>query len=171
MQQLLKQAIEQRVVVVVGPSGCGKSSLVEAGLVPALRQRTAPSPLRVAVAKLSPDGAAGLLSSLATTVGAGIDEQVGPRALPDAIAAACAASAPGGLLLFIDQVEEVFLLPDAMQRRMFLAALATVAASPPPNLYLLLSLRSSFLSPSTLSRAHLPSLSRSMLSIHLPTWT
>lgn len=145
VQQLLKQTLEQRIVVVVGPSGCGKSSLVEAGLIPALRQRAAPAALRVGVARISPDGA-GLVSSLMAAVGAELDGRDSPRALPEAIRAACRASPPGELLLFVDQVEEVFLLPDAEQRRLFIEALEELGASPPPNLYLLLSLRSSFLS-------------------------
>jgi MinD-like ATPase involved in chromosome partitioning or flagellar assembly len=145
VQRLLKQALEQRWVVVVGPSGCGKSSLVEAGLIPALRQRIAPSTLRVVVAKLGPD-AAGLLSSLVATVRGDVGGAGGPRSLLEATRAACAASAPGELLLFVDQLEEVFLLPDAEQRRLFLGALGELAASPPPNFCLLLSLRSSFLS-------------------------
>jgi len=146
VQRLLKQALEQRTVVVVGPSGCGKSSLVEAGLVPALRQRTMPNTLRVVVAKLSPDADGGLLSSLAAAVGAGSEGRGDPEALLGAIRAACVASAPGELLLFVDQLDELFLLPDAAQRRLFLEALAALAASPPPNLFLLLALRSSFLS-------------------------
>ena len=36
-KRLLEAVLAQRLTVVVGPSGCGKSSLIEAGLIPALR--------------------------------------------------------------------------------------------------------------------------------------
>jgi len=109
---LERLATADGLVIVVGASGSGKSSLLRAGLIPAVRAgRFAPvsgDPGPWAIVLMTP----------------------GERPM-DALAAALteAGSGEGGLLIIIDQFEELFAAcRDEAQRRAFLAALDDLAA-------------------------------------------
>ena len=146
LDRLQAKVQEQALTVVLGPSGAGKSSLVQAGLLPRLRKeaerswhileplRPGPSPLErlaqwtqsLAGGEIS--GAPGASSPLAQRV------------------QAWAAAHPGdGLLLVVDQLEELFTLCHQPQdRESFLAQLLDALRAAPAQLRLVLTLRSDF---------------------------
>ncbi|MCK2241712.1 MULTISPECIES: trypsin-like peptidase domain-containing protein [unclassified Crossiella] len=142
--QVLDVVAAQPVVVVAGPSGSGKSSLVRAGVVPGVRRRgmdvvlfrvLAGDPLTAfALALLGPD--AGLAA--AEELGKRLDSP--EKALPWLLERA----GPGGLLIGIDQFEEI---PPEQARELFAALFNLVSAAPrqrdgSPTLVLVLTLRS-----------------------------
>lgn len=92
LQQHLRK---QRFVLVVGPSGSGKSSLVQAGLLP----------------KLGPELPAQVLRPGATPQ-ASLDQALRSQPVTDT-------PAPPRLLLFIDQLEELFTRHDRATQRSF----------------------------------------------------
>ncbi len=87
----------ERFVAVVGPSGCGKTSLVRAGLVPRLRRSG------WVVVTLVP-GERPLAALRAALVEVAVDQVEGTD--PLSMISAVARSAPGPLLLLVDQFEE-----------------------------------------------------------------
>jgi WD40 repeat protein len=119
-QRLLEAVLAQRLTVVVGPSSCGKSSLVEAGLIPALRaqdvtvlpsQRPGREPLAA-------------LEALTRALGAEPTPQE-PVAAWQAAVAAHARTHPGQpWVVIIDQLEELQHAP-AHDQDAFLGALAS----------------------------------------------
>ncbi|MFI7673513.1 helix-turn-helix domain-containing protein [Actinophytocola sp. NPDC049390] len=111
-------------VVVVGPSGSGKSSLLRAGLIPALCGRESPVP----------------------DVHVWRPVLFTPGAHPRTELARRLAAAPddSGLLVVVDQLEELFILcPDPRARRAFLAELTALRQGPRAVL-LVLGLRADF---------------------------
>ncbi|MCB5169686.1 helix-turn-helix domain-containing protein [Streptomyces bambusae] len=119
-------------LAVVASSGAGKSSLLRAGLVPALRRA---GTRRVVICTPTADPLAELLEAVAALTG-----ETG--ALPTAAAladrpgllvpAVRTARGTDGLVLVIDQFEEVFTLcRDEPQRRAYVAALAALCAGGP----------------------------------------
>ncbi|MYM25835.1 AAA family ATPase [Duganella sp. FT135W] len=135
-------------VLVLGPSGAGKTSLVQAGLIPALKSGAAPAESGIAIsAHVQLDcadmGQSGLLETLASVL---LDAEIGERLLFENSSAAALAQRLAHdlpllieqlqrqlpaiqLLLFIDRFEAVFRLPhitDA-ERAVFISVLDQLA--------------------------------------------
>jgi DNA-binding winged helix-turn-helix (wHTH) protein len=137
-------------VLVLGPSGAGKTSLVQAGLIPALKAGAAPAEAGLAIsAHLQLDcadmGQAGLLDTLASVL---LDAEFDGRQLFDntsavALAQRLAQDLPGvieqlqkqmpaiQLMVFIDRFEAVFRLPHVgeQERAVFINVLDQLARS------------------------------------------
>ena len=135
-------------VLVLGPSGAGKTSLVQAGLIPALKAGAAPAESGLAIAShLQLDcadmGQAGLLDTLASVL---LDAELDGRLLFDntsavALARRMAQDLPGliaqlqaqlpaiRLMLFIDRFEAIFRLPHIgeQERAVFIHVLDQLA--------------------------------------------
>jgi WD40 repeat protein len=134
--------LANRLITVVGPSGAGKSSLVQAGVVPRLRQRrggwiVVPSvvpgdrPLRSLARCLAAAGSAHPADQL--RVARFADELRTAHHRP---------SAP--VLVIVDQAEELITLAGPAQRDAFLDLLAG-ALEADPRLWIIMILRSEFL--------------------------
>ncbi|TQE25727.1 helix-turn-helix domain-containing protein [Streptomyces ipomoeae] len=136
-------------LLLVAPSGAGKSSLLNAGLVPALRRGDFPMPGadRWPIVVLTPTSRPldELLERTAKAVGGdlgvGVEEvRERPYALLDAVRAMAdePPTAPGDRVpppprpvLIVDQFEELFTLcSDEAERRAFVRVLSTLATSP-----------------------------------------
>jgi DNA-binding winged helix-turn-helix (wHTH) protein len=137
-------------VLVLGPSGAGKTSLVQAGLIPALKAGAAPADSGIAIsAHVQLDcadmGQSGLLETLASVL---LDAEIGDQLLFENTSAAALAQRlandlPGlieqlqkqlptiQLLLFIDRFEAVFRLPHIsdVERAVFINVLDQLARS------------------------------------------
>ncbi|HSZ28505.1 MAG TPA: AAA family ATPase, partial [Pseudonocardiaceae bacterium] len=143
--RLAEQLPSAGTLVVIGPSGSGKSSLLRAGLIPALEvglptipgSRDWPQvvltpgahPIATLASRLAPlagDTVAILRARLAA-------DPAGLSAVANAVVSrhACGDNTPGRrLVLVVDQFEEIFTsCEDAQERRAFLDALSTAAAS------------------------------------------
>nr|WP_154367791.1 winged helix-turn-helix domain-containing protein [Duganella alba] len=150
-------------VLVLGPSGAGKTSLVQAGLIPALKAGAAPADSGIAISThvqldCADMGQAGLLETLASVL---LDAEIGGRLLFENTSAAALAQRMGNdlpglieqlqaqlpaiqLLLFIDRFEAVFRLPhisDA-ERAVFINVLDQLARS--GSMQLVLACRNDF---------------------------
>ncbi|HEU5055167.1 MAG TPA: serine/threonine-protein kinase, partial [Kofleriaceae bacterium] len=130
----------QPLLTVVGPSGAGKSSFVHAGVLPllpdgwtSLALRPGPAPMVSLLARLD---------ALEIDTGAtGHD----PARLADALRARASAD-DGCLVLFVDQLEELFTLcADADQRARFAELLVLAARSPDDPVRVVLTVRDDFL--------------------------
>jgi WD40 repeat protein len=133
--ELLDRLDRDRVLFVVGPSGSGKSSVVRAGLIPAVRAGGVADSARWPVALFSPraEPTAELsyqlrrIADAAAPPGGGSGEPssvlrpVEARRLADSI---CASS--GGLLMVIDQFEELFTLNRRPDQEAFIEMLAAL---------------------------------------------
>ena len=150
-------------VLVLGPSGAGKTSLVQAGLVPALKAGAAPADAGLAInAHVQLDcadmGQAGLLETLASVL---LDAEIGDRLLFEntsavALAQRLSQDLPGvieqlqkqmpaiQLLVFIDRFEAVFRLPhiSEQERIAFINVLDQLARS--GSVLLILACRNDF---------------------------
>ena len=137
-------------VLVLGPSGAGKTSLVQAGLIPALKAGAAPAESGIAIsAHVQLDCAdmdqSGLLETLSSVL---MDAEIGDKLLFENTSAAALAQRmtndlPGlieqlqkqlptiQLLLFIDRFEAVFRLPHIsdVERAVFINILDQLARS------------------------------------------
>jgi WD40 repeat protein/DNA-binding SARP family transcriptional activator len=121
--ELVARVVGASVLAVIGPSGSGKSSLVRAGLLPALRDGLVPGADRWAQVIMTPGPHPGreLVRRLVGRETDGVDAATLSDAVDDARAAL---PAGGGLVLFVDQFEEVFTAcRDAAEREAFLDAL------------------------------------------------
>lgn len=141
--ELSQRLREQRFMAVVGPSGAGKSSLVAAGLVPALRQAgyfvTTMTPGADPFGQLT-----GALHKLASAGTVGFSEYLEGSA--DGLSHVTADLLPpdtAGLLLVIDQFEELFVRPAPEARRAFLEMLVSAVDSDVP-LRVVVTLRADF---------------------------
>lgn len=124
-------------VMVVGPSGSGKSSLLRAGVIPALRAGGVDLPF-VPVLLLTPgtDPVSALAEQLAAVTGTPVDEVVaGLRGDPYKLVEYARRAAGGaGLVVVVDQLEELFTeCRDADERQVFISALAAAATDPDGN--------------------------------------
>jgi DNA-binding winged helix-turn-helix (wHTH) protein/tetratricopeptide (TPR) repeat protein len=137
-------------VLVLGPSGAGKTSLVQAGLIPALKAGAAPADSGIAIsAHVQLDcadmGQSGLLETLASVL---LDAEINDRLLFENTSAAALAQRLAHdlpvlsehlqqrlpsiqLLLFIDRFEAVFRLPHItdVERAVFINVLDQLARS------------------------------------------
>jgi WD40 repeat protein len=131
---LVDRLDHDRVLFVVGPSGCGKSSVVRAGLIPAIGSGAVAGSDRWSIALFSPRSTptAELSYQLqriadAAPRGGGHDEPLavlGPaeaRRLTDSIA-----GRNGGLLMVIDQFEELFALNQRRDQEAFIDMLGAL---------------------------------------------
>ncbi|CAM2010037.1 nSTAND1 domain-containing NTPase [Acanthopleuribacter pedis] len=155
-----REAVTQRIVAylskhpmmgVLGPSGSGKSSVVQAGVVPALRRIGG----KVVLLKPGRRPVESLAFAVADALG-GTDRQTlggelaaalprQPQALHAAMADACGEETPH-LYLVIDQFEEVFTLAEDMEAaKAFIAALVFALEHPRRCCSLVLTMRSDFL--------------------------
>jgi basic membrane lipoprotein Med (substrate-binding protein (PBP1-ABC) superfamily)/DNA-binding SARP family transcriptional activator len=140
---------DARLTAVVGPSGSGKSSLVQAGLIPALRNperrdvnwviavmRPGAYPfteLEASLGRAVADPSARSMSALWDDDSELLRAVL--RVLPDDASR---------LLLVIDQFEELFALVDDEQRERFLGSLITLASDPRGRTRVLVTLRADF---------------------------
>jgi DNA-binding CsgD family transcriptional regulator/ABC-type sugar transport system substrate-binding protein len=149
--QLLESLGQSAFLAVVGPSGSGKSSLVNAGLIPALRRGELPDSADWLVAEMLPGShpldeleiallrlADGRQTSLMEHLRR--DERGLLRAvrliLPDA---------PQNLLLVIDQFEELFaLVSSARERNLFMNLIHAVVTDPRSPVRVVITLRADF---------------------------
>jgi energy-coupling factor transporter ATP-binding protein EcfA2 len=131
-----------RLVAVVGPSGAGKSSLVQAGVVPQLRQRRSgwivmppvvpgDHPLRSLAASLAAAGS-----------GRFTDDVQAPRLVDELRTGQGRPRAP--VLVIVDQAEELITLSGEAERDAFLGLLAS-ALDTDPLLWIIMIMRSEFL--------------------------
>ena len=150
--RLAEPGDEARFLAVVGPSGSGKSSVVNAGLIPALRRGgvagstawivTHMMPgmhpleeLEAALTRFSPAPPPGLVEQLRQ------DERGLARALPRLLPA----DPHNELLLVIDQFEEVFTLVESEAVRVhFLGSLLAALSDPHSRLRLVITLRADY---------------------------
>ena len=149
VSELLQILRSEPAVGVVGDSGSGKTSLLQAGLVYAVRQGGLAGLDRWRVVSLRPGyhPAQALLAALCPGAAA--------PATPSGLAAALRADGRPLLVIF-DQFEEVFTLaPDPVEARLMTRALADLAAERPDRFRLVIGMRSEFLGQS----AGLPGLS------------
>jgi len=155
VDQLVQVVVSQvqaacAMVLVLGPSGAGKTSLVQAGLIPALKAGAAPADAGLAIAAhvqldCADMGQAGLLETLASVL---LDAEIGDRLLFEntsavALAQRLAHDLPGVIeqlqkqlstiqvLVFIDRFEAVFRLPHIgeQERAAFINVLDQLARS------------------------------------------
>lgn len=124
--ELVELLRDARLLAIVGPSGSGKSSLVQAGLLPAVRAGAIPASEAWSILPPMVPGSAPL-TTLQRTLAAGPE-------------------APGEpLLLLVDQFEETFTLcSDETQRAAFLDRLVELASSPGAPHRVVLTMRSDF---------------------------
>jgi WD40 repeat protein len=127
-------AAGERELYLIGPSGSGKSSLITAGVLPRLAAR--PGAPELIVRTMRPGDAP--LRRLGECL------EAGPTAAPDAAAvAAWSARHPGArLVIFIDQLEELFTQAGAGDPTGFAAALGALRGE--PRCLVVLALRADF---------------------------
>jgi hypothetical protein len=125
----------EREIYVIGPSGSGKSSLVQAGLLHALEAGSSRLQRLFVVRMMRPG------ERPSDRLANALD---GDLAMPAVTVGALVAQHPPAerVLVFVDQLEEIFTRADEAERRRFIATLRTLRAV--PRCYLLLALRADF---------------------------
>src|SRR5262249_39046026 len=131
----------------IGPSGSGKSSLARAGVVPLVAEGALGSwPKRwdVVVVEPGPDPRATLRAALSRFV------RVEPDAAPDAVVAALAERAQtvdAGVLVVVDQLEELATLATDVSRSFTVDLLSRIAERTLPGVRVLVAIRRDMLDP------------------------
>jgi WD40 repeat protein len=141
-----------RFLAVIGPSGSGKSSVVKAGVIPALRQGALLNTQHWFMAEMVPGSDPFReLSAALLGVAAAPPEDLGERlrtdenALAEVIEQILPPEEECGLVLTIDQFEEVFtLVNDEAQRAHFLNLLLKAVSTPSCRFRLIITLRADF---------------------------
>jgi len=149
---LVARLDRNRMLVVGGPSGSGKSSLVRAGLIPAMGAGALPGSERWPVALYTPRaGPVAELSYHVAKLARAVTHRSGSldtlithdrdeiRYQVDLIT-----EASGGLLMVIDQFEELFTLNGRQQQEEFVAMLSDLVDPSGSRLRLVLALRADF---------------------------
>ena len=141
--ELVARLVGSTLLAVVGPSGSGKSSAVRAGLLPALADGVVPGSERWRRVVMRPG--ARPLAELSRTLARAVPEAGGEDPAPwiaDALE-----RLPDGerLVLFVDQLEEVFVAcRDEAEREAFFDALLEGAADADERLVMVLAIRTDF---------------------------
>ena len=156
---VVSKLVTQQLVVVHGDSGSGKSSLIRAGVLPRLRQEQARGGSRWRTVAVMPRG--GPLRHLARALAA-LDGRADDadrvlalrralnqgRRAPVALAELLLCGPHDHLCILIDQFEELFehaRLQGPGEARQLTDALVAMAESPPPGLYVAVTMRSEYL--------------------------
>jgi WD40 repeat protein/serine/threonine protein kinase len=152
VEQLLGRLSEpgplNRFLAVIGPSGSGKSSVVKAGLLPAIRRGTLHQSDEWFITQMTPGAApfqqlADALLKVAKSALDNLRESL--RSSPEMLAKHAESIAPAGLLLFIDQFEELFTLTaDVEERRAFIESIIHAVTTGQGGLRLILTLRADY---------------------------
>ncbi len=153
VSDLVARLDRERVLFVIGPSGSGKSSVVRAGLIPAVQAGSISGSDRWPVALFSPraDPTAELahqLRQLADGVsGPGVERDgasalVGPDEARRLADLTCRES--GGMLMVIDQFEELFTLSQRRAQERFLETLAAVVDPTASRVRAVMAMRADF---------------------------
>jgi WD40 repeat protein/serine/threonine protein kinase len=140
------------VLPVVGPSGAGKSSFVLAGVIPRLREQGRWTVLRVRPGRSPFANLAAALTAAGSSPAEGEPDvqlarrlQDQPRRLFLALQR-LAEREQGRVLLFVDQLEELYTLVQAVElRRRFMAAICLAADEPQDPVRVVFTLRDDFL--------------------------
>jgi transcriptional regulator with XRE-family HTH domain len=149
LDEVLARLAVARFVAVVGASGSGKSSFVRAGLLAAITQQTTNNGVaRPLVALLTPgerpldELTSAVNTATADTVRVLADEL---RTDPDRLRLATQRAHEGGLVIAVDQFEELFTLcDDDTERRCFVDALLAAWRDPASHVTVIVALRADF---------------------------
>ncbi len=171
----LERVREEVILPVVGPSGAGKSSFVQAGIIPRLREqahwkvirmRPGSRPFETLAGRLLRSETSGSRTSLGSSGSLGdsgshrLQASEERQELEQALAAELrdaptrlslklsqlANHEQGRVLLFVDQLEELYtLVADETERRLFMEALCTSADDPTGPVRTVFTLRDDFL--------------------------
>ncbi|MEM9487914.1 MAG: serine/threonine-protein kinase [Myxococcota bacterium] len=169
----------QPLVTIVGPSGCGKSSFVRAGVIPALKRSGEGFKIAVLRPGRSPLGA---LASALRQVSPSTDEAsadlAGEARQFDTLLStlrtqpgyagmrlrAHASDTVRQILLFVDQLEELYMRDvDAEERAAFAACLDSAANDPSSPIRVVLAVRSEFLDRLLDERQLMPGITRELM--------
>ncbi len=149
VEEMLAVLATEQLLVVVGPSGIGKSSAVKAGLLPALNRGAIAGSEAWLVAEMTPERSpleqlAGALDRIAVVELPDVAGELAAGCRLDELVAA-ALPADGGLVLVVDQLEELFTsTTDERERRAFLDLLADVASRPQAAVRVVATLRADY---------------------------
>ncbi len=174
---LVAKLRERPLVGVVGPSGVGKSSLLRAGVVPALKDageswevmiiRPGRYPLTALASALE-----GLRDSRDSDPIMDADPAAKLRAEPGTFGARLRARARrrrSQILLFVDQLEELYtLVPDPAERAAFTACLTAAGDDAAGPLRVVVSMRSDFLDRAAEDRRFVEELTRGLVFLQPP---
>ncbi len=152
LERLRDEAPSAQFLAVVGPSGSGKSSVVRAGVLPRLRQGAIAGSQDWFIVEMMPgshplEELEAALLRIAVNPPATLLPQLreDERGLVRAVKRVLPAGGEGGLLLLIDQFEEVFTqLQDEAERAHFLNLLLAAARDPGSRLRIIITLRADF---------------------------
>ena len=150
---LVDRLDHDRLLFVIGPSGSGKSSVVRAGLIPAVSAGALPGSDRWSVALFSPrSGPTAELSYQLRRIADEVAPDRGVHDDPSSVLEAAEArrltdaicGSDGGLLMVIDQFEELFTLNQRREQETFLETLAAVMDPAGSRVRAVLSMRADF---------------------------
>jgi transcriptional regulator with XRE-family HTH domain len=148
IDEVLRRLAVARFVAVVGASGSGKSSFVRAGLLATITQQTTNNGASPRVALLTPGEHPldALTTAVNTATGgssrASSDES---RANPSRLRLAAHQAGEAGLVIAVDQFEELFTLcDDDAERRRFVDALLAAWRDPASPVIVIVALRADF---------------------------